>query len=62
MVLLSRSQNRSHPSEEVKAEAASVSSSVGNHPVSSSPRPAESAGVGVIISPWRMNLKKPAAR
>ena len=61
-VLLSRLQNRSHPAEEMKVEAVPVTSLVDNHPVPSATRPSESTGVGVIISPWRMNLKKPAAR
>ncbi|KAI9555539.1 hypothetical protein GHT06_018054 [Daphnia sinensis] len=49
----------SHPIEEkVKSEPAPAAPSVENNQLPSTLRPAESTGVGVIISPWRMNLKK----
>lgn len=49
----------SHPIEEkVKSEPVPVAPSVDNNQLSSTLRPAEATGVGVIISPWRMNLKK----
>uniref|UniRef100_A0A0P4YCD1 GPI-anchored adhesin protein PGA55 n=1 Tax=Daphnia magna TaxID=35525 RepID=A0A0P4YCD1_9CRUS len=49
----------SHPIEEkVKSESVPVAPSVDNNQLSSTLRPAEATGVGVIISPWRMNLKK----